>query len=49
MLYEHSLKLWEGLTEDINYNVMFSQRGVFNLGTLSPYATFVRAPRNRAP
>ena len=32
MLYEHSLKLWEGLTQDINYNVMFSQRGVFNLG-----------------
>jgi sarcosine oxidase subunit beta len=32
MLYEHSLKLWEGLTEDINFNVMFSQRGVFNLG-----------------
>ena len=32
MLYEHSLKLWEGLSEDINFNVMFSQRGVFNLG-----------------
>ncbi|MFM9913855.1 MAG: sarcosine oxidase subunit beta family protein [Methylophilaceae bacterium] len=32
LLYEHSLKLWEGLTEDINFNVMFSQRGVFNLG-----------------
>lgn len=31
-LYEHSLKLWEGLTEDINFNVMFSQRGVYNLG-----------------
>ena len=30
--YEHSLKLWEGLTADINFNVMFSQRGVFNLG-----------------
>ncbi|WP_018152268.1 sarcosine oxidase subunit beta family protein, partial [Leeia oryzae] len=30
-LYEHSMKLWEGLSEDINYNVMFSQRGVFNL------------------
>lgn len=30
-LYEKSLKLWEGLTQDINYNVMFSQRGVFNL------------------
>ncbi len=31
-LYEHSLKLWEGLTADINFNVMFSQRGVYNLG-----------------
>lgn len=28
--YEHSLKLWEGLTGDLNYNVMFSQRGVWN-------------------
>ncbi|MFC3110007.1 sarcosine oxidase subunit beta family protein [Undibacterium arcticum] len=32
MLYEHSLKLWEGLSQEINFNVMFSQRGVFNLG-----------------
>ena len=32
MLYEHSLKLWEGLSHEINFNVMFSQRGVFNLG-----------------
>jgi sarcosine oxidase subunit beta len=32
LLYEHSLKLWEGLTHDLNFNVMFSQRGVFNLG-----------------
>ncbi|MCG3201299.1 MAG: Sarcosine oxidase subunit beta [Gammaproteobacteria bacterium] len=31
-LYELSLKLWEGLSQDINYNVMFSQRGVLNLG-----------------
>ena len=30
-LYEHSLKLWENLSNDINYNVMFSQRGVMNL------------------
>jgi sarcosine oxidase subunit beta len=30
-LYEHSLKLWESLSQDINYNVMFSQRGVMNL------------------
>jgi heterotetrameric sarcosine oxidase beta subunit len=29
--YEHSLKLWEGLSRDLNYNVMFSQRGVLNL------------------
>lgn len=30
-IYEHSLKLWEGLSRDLNYNVMFSQRGVVNL------------------
>ena len=30
-LYEHSLKLWENLSSDLNYNVMFSQRGVMNL------------------
>ena len=29
--YEWSLKLWEGLSQDLNYNVMFSQRGVINL------------------
>ena len=29
--YEHSLRLWEGLSRDLNYNVMFSQRGVVNL------------------
>lgn len=30
-MYEHSLKLWEGLSRELNYNVMFSQRGVLNL------------------
>ncbi len=30
-LYEHALKLWEGLSQDLNYNVMLSQRGVLNL------------------
>ncbi|KNG92652.1 sarcosine oxidase subunit beta family protein [Pseudaestuariivita atlantica] len=25
--YSHSLKLWEGLEQDLNYNVMLSQRG----------------------
>ena len=29
--YEKSLKLWEGLERDLNYNVMMSQRGVLNL------------------
>lgn len=29
--YEKSLRLWEGLEQDINYNAMVSQRGVLNL------------------
>ena len=29
--YSHSLKLWEGLEQDLNYNVMVSQRGMLNL------------------
>ena len=29
--YEHSLKLWEGLTRDLNFNLMFSQRGRLDL------------------
>ena len=29
--YSHSLRLWEGLEQDLNYNVMHSQRGVINL------------------
>ena len=32
LLYEKSLKLWETLSSQLNYNVMFSQRGVYNLG-----------------
>lgn len=31
-LYEKSLQLWEGLSQELNFNVMFSQRGVMNLG-----------------
>ena len=31
-LYEHALKLWEGLSQELNFNLMFSQRGVYNLG-----------------
>ena len=29
--YEWSMKLWEGLERDLNYNAMVSQRGVLNL------------------
>jgi len=29
--YSHSLKLWETLEQDLNYNVMHSQRGLINL------------------
>ena len=30
-IYEHSLKLWEGLEEALDYDLLFSQRGVLNL------------------
>ncbi len=29
--YEHSMDLWEELSHELNYNVMFSQRGCLNL------------------
>jgi sarcosine oxidase, subunit beta len=44
-LYEHALKLWEGLSRELNYNVMFSQRGVLNL---AHNLGDVRAARRRA-
>ena len=30
-IYEHALKLWEGLEDDLGYPILFSQRGVLNL------------------
>ena len=30
-IYEHSLKLWEALDEELDYPILFSQRGVLNL------------------
>ena len=30
-IYEHSLKLWETLSQELNYNVMYSPRGVLML------------------
>ncbi|MCT7375238.1 sarcosine oxidase subunit beta family protein [Chelativorans salis] len=29
--YDFSVKLWENLSHELNYNVMFSQRGILNL------------------
>jgi len=29
--YEHAVKLWEGLSQELNYNVMYSPRGVMML------------------
>lgn len=44
-IYEHALKLWEGLSRELNYNLMFSQRGVLNL---AHNLGDVRAGRRRA-
>ena len=44
-LYEHALKLWESLSKELNYNVMFSRRGVLNL---AHNLGDVRAGRRRA-
>src|SRR2546421_9801203 len=30
-IYEWALKLWEGLPEELDYDLLFSQRGVLNL------------------
>jgi heterotetrameric sarcosine oxidase beta subunit len=49
--YSHSLKLWEGLEADLNYNVMHSQRGIINLfhsdGQRDAYARRGNAIRNQ--
>lgn len=30
-LYDHAVDLWDGLSQELNYNVMFSKRGVLML------------------
>jgi len=30
-LYDHALKIWENLSQELNYNVMYSPRGIINL------------------
>src|SRR5262245_26986159 len=42
-LYEHALKLWESLSEELNYNVMYSPRGVMMLAhTVTDVQVFKR-------
>ena len=42
-LYEHALKLWEGLSAELNYNVMYSPRGVMMLAhTVTDVQVFKR-------
>lgn len=31
LLFDHALDLWDGLSQELNYNLMFSQRGVMML------------------
>ena len=49
--YSHSLKLWEGLEQDLNYNVMLSQRGQLMLchsdGQRDAYARRGNSIRNQ--
>src|SRR3989440_9922476 len=43
-IYEHSLKLWETLEDDLDYDLRFSQRGVL---TLAHSVSDVREGRRR--
>ncbi|PKQ11695.1 MAG: sarcosine oxidase subunit beta [Alphaproteobacteria bacterium HGW-Alphaproteobacteria-1] len=49
--YSHSLRLWEGLEQELNYNAMMSQRGVLNLchsdGQRDAFARRGNAMRNQ--
>ena len=48
-IYEHSLKLWEGLAEELDYDLLFSQRGVLNLAHSAARRARGRAARERQP
>ena len=48
-LYEHALKLWEGLSQELNYNVMYSPRGVMMLAHNDARRAGVQAPRACQP
>ena len=46
-IYEHSLKLWEGLEETLAFDMQFSQRGVLNLAHDLGDIRSVQTPRLR--
>ena len=48
-IYEHALKLWEGLSQELNYNVMYSPRGVMMLAHNRSRRAGVPAPRACQP
>src|ERR1700744_2346730 len=43
-LYDHAVKLWEHLSQVLNYNVMFSQRGVMMLAHTGPGIQVFKRP-----
>ncbi|WP_417206572.1 sarcosine oxidase subunit beta family protein [Antarctobacter sp.] len=49
--YSHSLKLWEGMEQELNFNTMMSQRGIINLchsdGQRDAFARRGNAMRNQ--
>ena len=48
-IYEHALKLWEGSAEELDYDLLFSQRGVLNLAHNLQRRARGRAARRRQP
>ena len=48
-IYEHSLKLWETMEEDLDYPILFSQRGVVNLAHSLQDVRDCDAPGQRQP
>jgi heterotetrameric sarcosine oxidase beta subunit len=46
LFYEQSMRLWEGLSQDLNFNVMMSQRGQLNLGHSDAQMTVLKRRGN---
>ncbi len=44
-IYDHALKLWDGLSQELNYNVMYSARGVMMLAHNVHDIQVLQAPR----